>query len=150
MKKWIPLLLLAVVLARVEHTGTDISDLEPVELVRVTTLGTVRIETDTGAMGEGPTLAEAVEDLYATASGTVFLDTARYLLLDDEAYLPGFCEILRPACNVLLCRGDMDLSEAAQYLGVHSPDTRLLDTKAEAPALSTLICREGRFCVQKP
>lgn len=150
MKKWIPLLLLAIVLARVEHTGTDISDLEPVELVRVTTGDAVLIQTDTGASGEGATLGEAVRDLHAAAPGAVFLDTAQYLLLDDEAHLPALYHILRPACEVMLWQGDMDLTEAAGYLSTHSLKTTLLDTKAQWSALPTLICREGRFCVVKP
>lgn len=150
MKKWLLLLLLTVVLARVEHTGTDISDLEPVELVRVTTADTVRIETDTGAAGQGNTLQEAVADLHATASGTVFLDTAQYLLLDKEAYLPELYDLLRPACRVALARGDMDLTEAARYLEAHTPGDTLLTAKADETQLSTLICREGRFCTVIP
>lgn len=147
MKKWLWLLLPAVLLlGRVEHTGTDISGLDPVELVRVTVSDGVTIETDTGAVGVGSDLEEAVADLHASSPKTVFLDTAQYLLLSGgaEDLLPQLYELLRPACRVCIGQGEMDLTEAAAYLNTHSPKTRLLDWGAGEYRLQTLYYKEGR------
>lgn len=148
MKKWLWFLIPAVLLlGRVEHTGTDISRLDPVELVRVSVReNVVTIETDTGAMGTGADLGEAVTELHAASPKSVFLDTAQYLLVtgEGEAYLPQLYDLLRPACYVCVGQGDMDLKEVADYLDTHSPENRLLDCRAEARQLQILYYKEGR------
>lgn len=147
MKKWIWLLFPAVLLlGRVEHSGTDISRLDPVEVIRVTVEDGVTIETDTGAVGIGSDLENAVADLHASSPKTVFLDTAQYLILsgDWERYLPALTDLLRPACRVCVGQGEMDLSEAAAYLDTHSSETRLIDCRAGEYRLMTFYYKEGR------
>lgn len=149
MKKWIWALAAAAVLLlpRMEHTGTDISRLEPVELVWVSMDESgVEIKTDTDAAGYGKNLASAVEDLHATASAVVFLETAEYLLLSGSAeeLLPELYQLLRPACRVCLTDGETDLEGAAAYLRAHPPEGKLLDCRAGQVQLQTLYYQEGR------
>lgn len=147
MKKWIWLLVpAALLLGRAEHTGTDISRLDPVQVVRVSVSDGVTVETDTGAVGIGSDLEEAIADLHASTSKTVFLDTAQYLLLSGSAerYLPELSMLLRPASQVCLAEGEMDLKAAAEYLGAHSPENRLLDCMAGEYRLKKLYYKEGR------
>lgn len=148
MKKWIWLLIpLLLLLGRMEHTGLDIRRLDPVKLIRVTAEeNSVRIETDTGTVGIGMDIADAVADLRASSPKTVFLDTAQYLLLSGEAveYLPRLSDLLRPICQVCLAQGELDLAEAASYLDNHSPECRLLDCRAGGYKLQTFYYIEGR------
>lgn len=149
MKKWIWAMVAAAVLLlpRMEHTGTDISRLEPVELVWVSMDEKgVQVKTDTGAAGYGKELESAVENLHAAASAEVFLDTAEYLLLDGQAeeLLPDLCQLLRPACKVSRVDGEPDLEGAAEYLQVHPPEVKLLDCRAGQVQLQTLYYQEGR------
>lgn len=149
MKRWKWLLLAAalVPLIRMEHTGTDIGDLEPVALVRITANeARVRIITDTGAEGTGETLDDAIADLHASASGEIFLDTAQYLLVDENCvdYLPRLYDHLRPTCRICLAQADTDPEAAAKYLQVHRPEATLLHFRAGAAQLQTLYIKEGR------
>ena len=65
-------------------TRLDISKLEPVEAVAVTIEeGNVRLETDTGSVGRGKTVSQALEDLKTNATLIIYLDTAQYLLVGD-------------------------------------------------------------------
>lgn len=149
MKKWVWLIGLGalLLLSRVEHTGVEISRLEPVELVRLTVEeNIVSIETDTGGRGYGQDLDSAIENLHASSSAMVFLDTAEYLLLNDEAqrYLPQLYEVLRPACQVCVANGDLDLTEAAEFLETHSPKIKLLQCRAGERSLPTLYIQDGR------
>ena len=67
-------------------TRLDIAKLEPVEAVAVTIEeGNVRLETDTGSVGQGKTVSQALEDLKTNATLIIYLDTAQYLLVDDGA-----------------------------------------------------------------
>lgn len=149
MKKWIWVLGFAglLIVSRLEHTGTDISDLEPVELVFVSAGESgIRIETDTGAKGSGKDVEEAIAELHAAAPAAVFLDTAQYLVLAGEAEdcLTQLYGLLRPACYVCLGDDGMDLEEAAKYLNAHPPEVKLLQCRAGNAALPKLTLEEGR------
>lgn len=149
MKRWFWLLAFAglLFLGRLEHAGTEISDLEPVELVLVYAGESgVRIETDTAAKGSGKDVAQALEDLHAATPATVFLDTAQYLVLAGQAEqcLPQLYGLLRPACYVCLGEEGMDLEQAAAYLRVHPPQVKLLACRAGCADLEKLTVNEGR------
>ena len=140
-------LLLAVLLVRLEHTGTRIDQLEPVETVWIHTKeGSVYIETDTGAKGIGNNLEKAVENLRSSTASKVFLDTARYLLIETtgEEWIGWLSGILRP--NTLVCRfrGEGELSEITRYLKNHQPNTNLLEWMVRKQEVPTLYYQEGR------
>lgn len=147
MKKWWILLFAAVILSRTERSATQIEQLEPVEVLMVTVQDEeVCILTDTGAHGVGPDLDRAVENLHASASAAVFLETARYLLVDEEGQtlLEPLYPMLRPACRVCRIETDVDLAEAVGFLRAHPPETRLIDWVSGETELPTLYHREGR------
>ena len=85
MKKWLYMLLLALAAFLLPGKGTDVGELIPVELVRLTAGdGTFVAAADTGDFGTGATLEEAMADLASSAPGKVFLETADYLLLAPQ------------------------------------------------------------------
>ena len=132
---------------RVPHRGTDVARLHPVEVVAVTAGDGMRLQTDTGLAGEGSTPEAALEDLRSSATGTVFLDTADYLLLSPEAerYLPLLLPLLRPTCRVCLYRGEPALAQAARYLAGRDWPLTLGVWRAEGGMLPVLITEEGRM-----
>lgn len=149
MKKllWLLVVISIFLLGRVEHTGVEIRRLEPVEVVRVLeNEDGISIMTDTGAMGVGKDLSAAVENLQASSAATVFLDTAEYLLLSDQTreYLPQLWELLRPACQVCIAEGEVDLTEAGGFLKTHPPEVNLLQCRADSVELPQLYYQEGR------
>lgn len=145
--RWLLLILLAAVLLRVEPEGTSIDRLEPVELVFVQEKeGMVLLKTDTGAKGVGSSVEKAVENLHAAAPAEVFLDTARYLLLDSTAQdrLPELYGFLNPGTRVCMVRGEVELSQAVSYLNVHTPACTLRALRAGAEKMQILYYKEGR------
>lgn len=146
-KRGIFLLLAALALLRLEHTGTEVSELEPVALVRITaSSGSISIRTDTGAYGSGSDLEEAVTDLHRSSPARIFLDTAEYLIINEEGrqLLPELWDLLRPACKVCFGSGRLDLEQAREYLSVHPPENTLLDCLAEKREMQILTIRDGR------
>ena len=146
MKKWlIPGLLLLLVFVRPESTGTDISQLEPVAVVQVLTEEAgVHILTDTGSQGYGENLRLALENLHSSAPAEIFLDTAQYLIVDQESYMEELSGHLRPACQICLAREPVDLELATSYLKVHGRKVTLLQYRAGMRDLPILYSKEGR------
>ena len=110
----------------------DVSKLMPVELVAVDyQMGLIEISTDTGNKGVGKTVAEAYQNLRESASGTVFLDTANYLLLCGKSggLLKELKKDLRPGVRFCMAQSGLDLQEAALYLSEHPPKHRLKDSQ---------------------
>lgn len=135
MKRWLYLLALLTavgLLSRLPHPARDIAKLDPVRAAYIYMEGDVLcLETDTQAHGSGPDLAAALKDLRSKASAEVFLETAEYLILDPKVELTGdFYTILRPACRVVVTRDRPDLTAAAEYLSVHTPDLTLAHLRA--------------------
>lgn len=147
MKRWILYALgLILVLFLAPVPRTDVGDLLPVELLSVYFRdGTLCVETDTGDMGTGKNLDEALSDLKATAPGNIFLDTADYLIITREAIplLPQLWQILRPATQ--LCLGEGAEAGAAAFLAAHRPGVTLNDVRAGMGTLPVLIRTEERY-----
>lgn len=99
----------------------DIAKLEPVEAVAVYMDGEeVVLQTDTETIGKGRTAPEALVDLKQNALGVIYLDTADYLLIGENAEKAAMelCKYLRPAVQTgVYCGGDV--KEEATYLDVH-------------------------------
>lgn len=131
---------------------TDVAKLQPVEVVRVTLEGReVVIETDTEAAGRGKSLKAAFEDMKQTTAGEVFLDTADYLILsrDTVSLLPELMEYLRPACQVCIGKGEMDLGQAAAFLTAHEPELTLTDWQGGLGPLPVLVEDGGMRIVKR-
>ena len=136
MKKWLVFaaaVTAVAILSRRPHPARDVARLEPVQAVYIYQKhGTLCIETDTGAAGSGNTLTEAAEDLKASASGEIFLDTAEFLLIDPEVTITAdFHTLLRPTCGVTFTTDPPDLQATADYLTIHQPSVTLLELRAK-------------------
>lgn len=149
MKRWWIYLVTLVIVGTVSpFSGTDVGQLQPVQLVKVTAQrGTVEITTDTGDMGRGKTVREAFDDLQQTSSKKIFMETAEYLLIDRaaETILPDITNILRPSCAVCLVEDEMDLTVAAEFLNHHLPELTLLDYCTGKHDLPVLVLKEERM-----
>ena len=142
-------LLTAVLL--VPKETVKLSQLKPVEVVYLYREdGRVVIETDTEDRGVGSTVEKAVADLDATTAGTIFLDTADYLLIKEDTvkYIPQLESYFKKSVRICYAEGDMKLSDAAVYLASHKPSKRLGDWGEHGP-LQVLTTEEGRLILKE-
>ena len=108
--------------------GTDIGQLQPVEVVQLYEKnGLLILKTDTGDMGWGLTVDEAVRKLKETAPGQIYLDTADYLLIEEgvEASIPALRPYLKRRTTMAFGPEGVDLQETAAYLRVHRPSEKV-------------------------
>ena len=121
----------------------DVGKLRPIQTVAVSGKGAlVTLRTDTGDMGTGSTAIQALANLKATTSGIVYLDTAEFLLVADNAvtYAEELREVLHD--NVKLCIADdtVDPKAVTQYLATHDilPKMKHWQPNEELPVLKQL------------
>lgn len=120
----IVLLGVALVLLLLGRNGTDIGQLQPVEVVQLYEKnGLLFLETDTGDVGWGLTVDEAVKKLKETTPGQIYLDTADYLLIEDGLgeYLPALRSYLKKGTGMAYGPEEVNLEDAVAYLRVHRP-----------------------------
>lgn len=106
-------------------------------------------ETDTNQIGWGETLDAAIEDLEQTTPGHLFLDTVQTLIVrpDAQFLLDDFRQLLRPDVRVCQSSDELDMERVGEYLGEHTPETKLMDADADT-MLPTLRCTEGRCILE--
>ena len=133
MRKVLYLLLLAslffVPLQRVE-----IAKLLPVEAVAVYMDGNqVVLETDTEHIGTGNTAEEALESLKIGTPKIIYLDTAEYLLVAEDAVsqVDHLRQYLKPSTKVCVCDARGGVKNTAEYLDVHEKLPKLRHWKPE-------------------
>ena len=140
--------------------ATDAAELLPVTVLRVSGAGrgievACDVKGDT-CTGRGETLDAALDDLCASAPGTLFLQTAEHILITPDArhILPqaAVSQRLRPAARVYYLQGGTpDLEKAGEFLRAHGGGARLTDVRAQllgaegAPEIATLVCAQGRM-----
>lgn len=132
---------------RLSTPAMDVGKLEPVEAVHLTkTAGALHVETDSGSVGQGKTLAEAVADLQNGASAQVFLGSADKLLVtgDMTEFWPEIFEEFRPACQVCVAEERVDLAQAAAYLDIHPTGLTLTQLRGGKENWQRLVMEEGR------
>lgn len=121
MVRWVlyAIIITAMLFAPVEKL--DAAKLIPVEALALSMEeGQVVLKTDMNNMGMGSTVEDAVADLKERSTGVVYLDTARYLLVAEEAekYMPR----IEAYMNVRVKKGTYlggDVGEEAKYLDAH-------------------------------
>ena len=99
----------------------DVAKLEPVQTVAIyTEPGAVVLKTDTDNAGRGSTVAEALRDLEETTPGVIYLNTAEYLLVSEDAkeYVDYLRQYLRASVLVSMWDGKGEVAAAAEYLSV--------------------------------
>ena len=148
MKRWLLYLIVLALCGASANRGADIGELAPVEVVWLSeTAGQIYLETDTGDMGRGDTLQAALTDMKAAAPGTIFLETADYLIVEQgrEVLLEQLFDILRPSCKICVMQSMPDLEKAATFLNAHKPWLTLRQYQVEKCALPILRKQGGRF-----
>ena len=130
--------------------STDVGKLIPVEVIAVSEGdGVVTVRTDTGDQGRGSDLPQAFRDLQATAPGTIYLDTAEYLLLEpgmeDTAAVLG--DYLKGDTRVCMAQEGIELEGIAEYLSAHCPGVRLKDAP-NVQKLPVLTAKDGRYRIR--
>ncbi|MBE6948209.1 MAG: hypothetical protein E7454_08210 [Ruminococcaceae bacterium] len=151
MKRWflyLALLAAAAFLTISPFQGSDVAKLLPIETVWLAQeKGTVSLKTDTGDLGRGETVAAALQDMKESASGTVFLDTADYLIVEkgSEELLTQIYHILRPSCMVCIAENMPDLEQVTAYFNAHEPPMTLRRFQNGGEKLPILTKQEGRF-----
>ena len=110
----------------------ELGKLKPVEVIQIIhSEELIQIKTDTGDSGKGKTVELAIQDLQKTTAGTVYLDTAEYVLVaKDQAVAEGMLPYLKETVRLCQWEGEMKLDEVAEYLDAHSPKMKLKDYRA--------------------
>ena len=128
MKKILLYILIAACALAAPVHGTDIGKLRPVQAISIRKESAQYIiETDTGDRGKGKTGMDALADLKATTPAVIYLDTADYLMLGENAD-PALEELRgKLKRNIRLCRitEKINPKQAAEYLRVHQNLPRL-------------------------
>ena len=148
MKTYIAVAAIVALLIATPFRTTDISKLAPVEVVWLAEEdGQVLLVTDTEDVGRGADVMEALSNMKSTATGTIFLDTADYLIVEigAEKFLNQVADVLRPSC--MLCRVDQmpNLKEATAFFSVHKWDVTLRQWQNDRTELPLFIEEERRF-----
>lgn len=126
-KGWIYGALLTAALL-IPRNDVELAKIKPVEVVSIRFRDDVlMVETDTEDVGVGLTVEDAIKDMEETAAGRIYLDTAKYLLVEENATseIPEMCGLLKGSVLVCERKGDLDLRAAGEYLGVHTPKMKL-------------------------
>lgn len=100
----------------------NVGTLRPVEVVSVYRLnGKVIIETDTGDLGQGIDMEQAVQDMKQTSPAVIYLDTAEYLLFTNDCQYVAqeLRSHLKGSVKVCMTQGQVSTKDAAKYLVVH-------------------------------
>lgn len=99
----------------------DVAKLEPVQTVAMYKDETgIVLKTDTDNQGSGLTLDSAYSDLEDKTPGVIYLDTAEYLLVSQDAvsYVDTLRKYLHPSVKVSLWDEEGSVKDAAKYLSV--------------------------------
>ena len=151
MKRWMLYVAALVgisVLGAFSFKGTDIGKLKPVEAVWLAQeAGVIYLETDTGDTGEGTSMQAALTDMKAAADGTIFLDTADYIIVrqGEEKLLSQLYDLLRPSCKVCTGSQKPDMKTVVSFLKAHEPAMTLGKWQNGVRNLPFLEESQGRF-----
>lgn len=148
MKRWLVYILALVLLAAFPFSGTDVGKLAPVEVVWLAEQnGQIYLQTDTGDVGRGEDVRSALQNMTATAYGTIFLDTADYLIVKhgQEELLQQVYDVLRPSCMVCSAAKMPDMESVASFLAAHEPPVTLRLHRIGQNELPMLAGQEGRY-----
>ena len=131
----------------VPTNDVELGKMKPVETVSVRMQEErVIVETDTEDTGIGTTIEEALRDLRETTAGTIYLDTAEYLIIDEECkeLLPVLLHVVKPNARICERRGDVDVKLVGEFLREHTPEMRLKNWKT-GEKLQVLEGKNGRM-----
>lgn len=108
----------------------DVAKLLPIEAVAVYMEdGAVVLETDTENKGSGETVTQALDALKTNTPAVVYLDTAEFLLVSEDAvrWVDELRLFLKPTVKVCVCEVAGQVKNTAKYLEVHGNLPKLRD-----------------------
>ena len=117
----------------------DIGRLRPVEAVQLyEKAGLLFLKTDTGDVGWGLTVEQAVRKMKETAPGEIYLDTADYLVLEEgaETYLDSLRYYLKDRTAMVYGTERVNLQQVVSYLRMHRPSGKLGNSRIPKEMLS--------------
>lgn len=132
-------LMAAVLIVPVERA--DVGKLRPIETVSVCKEdGWIVLRTDTEDVGIGATAASALQNMKDTASGIIYLDTAAYLLIEEDAQdaAEELREMLKDKVKLCVASKEIEPLDATRYLSAHDdlPQMRTWKSGQELPVLT--------------
>lgn len=129
--------------------GTDVGKLIPVEVIAVSeTGGTYTVRTDTGDLGQGRTWDEAFSNLKETSRGVIYLDTAEYLLIEQDAELEAMKPYLKGSVKVCAADAEVEIEGIADFLSVHKPEAKLAAVE-NMGEIQVIIEKNGRYLLKE-
>lgn len=130
---------------------TDVAQLRPVEVIAIYKEGdTVILATDMEDIGIGTDTASALENMRQTSSAVIYLDTAEYLLIGQNAEKDALAlrDSLKGSMQLCMTAYNVDLKDAAKYLPVHGKLPNLRDWEA-GQTLPVLQSENGRIKISE-
>ena len=106
----------------------DVGKLEPVQAVWMYKLDDqIILETDTDDLGVGDTADAALADLEEHCPGIIYLDTAQFLLVSENAVdqIPSLCGHLKDTVALSCWDGEGSLADAVKYMASHNNGLQL-------------------------
>ena len=81
----------------------------------------VILKTDTGEIGIGDTPELALENLKQTAPAIIYLDTAEFLLMEENSlkFAEQMRKLLKDKVRICLMDPEIEVSQATKFLRVH-------------------------------
>lgn len=142
-------LILATVLV-IPVKRTDVGKLQPIQTVALYVAdGVYTVQTDTGDMGVGETVALAVENLERTTAGVAYLDTAEFLLISEGEVIAAeeMRITLKDSVELYWVQGQPDLEDASRFLSIHGngPTYKSWENGSKLPIL---VCKNDRMILQ--
>lgn len=125
--------------------ATDVGKLQPVQTIAVyRDEDGYAVLTDTDDVGRGESIDSAIDNLKSTTPATIYMDTAQYLIVNEESVI----EDIRPHLkkNVKLCRfvGQPPMKSVSKFLSAHNVDISLGNWQYGAKLL-VLDCTKDRL-----
>ena len=115
-------------------TRADIAKLRPVQAFALYMEDNdVVLETDAGDLGRGESVLSALENLKEKTAAVVYLDTAEYLLVAENAVakVSELAQHMKQSVKVCICDAAGCVKEAIAYLDVHGNLPKLRDWLGE-------------------
>lgn len=128
MKKILIYLLLLAGTVALRPESADIGKLRPVQLVSVYREDEwIIVETDTEDLGRGTNIDEAIRNLKETTPGVIYLDTADFLVVqnDTQGLILEMTKHLKGKVRVCMSEGGILLADASEYLAAHPPAIKI-------------------------
>lgn len=150
MKKTIIYGILLTAALLIPNEATDLEKMKPVEAVLVRMEDDlIIIETDTEDVGIGATVAQAMRNLEETTAGTIFLDTADYLLVTEgtEQQILEMALYLKKSVRICYAEEQIDIVDAVEFLRAHRPEIKLRQWK-DGAEIEVLKEENGRLIMK--